>query len=210
MAAPADAAAIRDALVRQWRAIAHALPARDLDVASRIAGWRNREVVAHLTMQPALLVQFLGTAAAEPPRLDAVENLAGTRTFAELIDTATRQAVDAGKIGFAAAAEAAIARLADADLDVTVTTLQGPILLADYLVTRCVEAVVHGGDLVDPVQPDPQALRIVAAALTALLARRDAALVVVADALAPLTWVAVATGREPAPDALTDVVPLMA
>jgi hypothetical protein len=161
-------------------------------------------------MQPALLVQFLGTAASEPPRLDAVENLAGTRTFADMIDNATRRAVDAGKIDFAASAEIAIARLTVAELEVTVTTLQGPILLADYLVTRCVEAVVHGGDLVDPVDPDPQALGIVAAALTSLLARRDAALVAVADALPPLTWVAVATGREPAPDALGDVVPLMA
>jgi hypothetical protein len=29
--------------------------------------------------------------------------------------------------------------------------MQGPIRLADYLVTRCVEAVVHGCDLVDPL-----------------------------------------------------------
>ncbi|HEY5011357.1 MAG TPA: maleylpyruvate isomerase N-terminal domain-containing protein [Acidimicrobiia bacterium] len=210
MAAPADAVAIRDALVRQWRAIARALPARDLDVASRIAGWRNREVVAHLTMQPALLVRFLGTAGSEPPRLDAVENLSGTRAFAELIDDATRRAVDAGTIDFAASSEAAIERLAVAELDVTVTTLQGPIPLADYLVTRCVEAVVHGRDLVDPVEPDPEALRIVAVALTALLARRDAALVAVAESLPPLAWVAMATGRAPAPASLARVVPLMA
>jgi Mycothiol maleylpyruvate isomerase N-terminal domain len=205
-----DAATVRDALVRQWQAIARAIPSRDPDAQSRVAGWRNREVVAHLAMQPALLVQFLGTAGSEPPRLDATQNLSGTRNLAELVDAATREAAAAGRIDFEGNAEAAIERLLDVDLSATVTTLQGPIRLADYLVTRCVEAVVHGGDLVPPVEPDPQALLIVAGALTALLAARDPNLVATADALPPATWVAIATGRATAPAELDGVVPLMA
>jgi hypothetical protein len=204
-----DADAVRDALVRQWRAIARAIPSRDLDAASRIDGWRNREVVAHLAMQPALLVRFLATAGAEAPRLDATENLSGTRNLAELVDAATREAAEAGRIDFAARAEQAIGRLAEADLTATVTTVQGPILLADYLVTRCVEAVVHGDDLVPPVEPDADALQVAAEAMTALLAARDPSLVPAAAALPRETWLAVATGRAPAPPELAGVVPLM-
>ncbi|MDQ1467092.1 MAG: hypothetical protein QOH10_1507, partial [Actinomycetota bacterium] len=106
-------------------------------------------------------------------------------------------------------AEAAITRLAEADLSATVTTLQGPILLADYLVTRCVEAVVHGGDFVAPVEPDERALRIAADALTALLVTRDASLVTMAQSMPATTWLAVATGREPAPARFEAVLPLM-
>ena len=205
-----DGGAVRDALVRQWRAIARDAPACDLDVDSRVAGWRNREVLAHLTMQPALLARFLRTAGDAAPQLDAAQNLAGTRNLAELVDAATREAAGAGRIDFASAAEEAIAVLESADLTATVTTLQGPILLVDYLVTRCVEAVVHGGDLVPPVEPDADAQRIAADALLRLLDTRAAALVAAANALPPSEWIAIATGREPAPPRFEPVVPLMA
>lgn len=204
-----DGERVRDALARQWRNIARAVPSRDLDVASRVDGWRNREVVAHLAMQPVLLVRFLATASSEPPTLRVADNLAGTRRLAELVDAATRDAAANGRLDLAGAAETAIERLAAADLTTTITTLQGPILLRDYLVTRCVEAVVHGADLVDPVEPDRDALAIVAGALTTLLAARDPNLVAVATALPRTTWVAIATGRERAPEPLRAVVPLM-
>jgi Mycothiol maleylpyruvate isomerase N-terminal domain len=205
-----DGGAVRGALVRQWRAIALEAPARDLDADSRVAGWRNREVLAHLTMQPALLARFLRTAGDEAPQLDAAQNLAGTRNLAELVDAATREAAAAGRIDFAAAADEAIAALEAADLTATVTTLQGPILLVDYLVTRCVEAVVHGGDLVPPVAPDGDAQRIVADALLRLLETRDAALVAEAQSMPPDEWIVIATGRESAPTRFQRVVPLMA
>jgi hypothetical protein len=204
-----DGERVRDAMARQWRELARAIPSRELDTASRVDGWSNREVVAHLAMQPVLLVRFLDTAGSEPPALRVADNLAGTRNLAELVDAATRDAAANGRLDFAGAAERAIARLATADLTSTVTTLQGPILLLDYLVTRCVEAVVHGGDLVGPVEPDPEALDIVADALTSLLVTRDPTLLANAAALPRATWVAVATGRAPAPAPLRDVVPLM-
>ena len=205
---PVGADQIRDALIRQWRTIARETPLRDLEAESRVAGWRNREVVAHLTMQPALLARFLGTAGGEPPQVDVAQNLAGTRDLAELVDAATRDASIAGRIDFGTAAEEAIA-LAAADLTATITTLQGPILLVDYLVTRCVEAVVHGADLVPPVEPDA-ALHIAADALLRLLETRDRTLVGEAQAMPPATWLAVATGREPAPARFERVLPLMA
>src|SRR4029079_13253819 len=159
-----------------------------------VARWRNREVVAHLTMQPALLVHFLGTAGSEVALLDSTKNLSGTRNLAELVDAATREAADAGRIDFARGAEEPIEQLAAADLTATVTTLQGPILLVDYLVTRCVEAVVHGCDLVEHVEPDAEAQQIVADALVELLESRAPALVARAQSLDPATWIAIATG----------------
>ena len=200
---------VRDALIAQWRAIAREIPSRDLDEPSRVDGWRNREVVAHLSMQPGLLVRFLSSADSEAPRLNAGENLSGTRDLAELVDTATREAALAGKIDFEVGAELAIAVLATTDLEATITTMQGPILLRDYLVTRCVEAVVHGGDLVPPVEPEVSAQAIAADALLALLATRDATLVAAARAMPPATWLAIATGRERAPAAFAVVAPLM-
>ena len=211
----ADAHRVRGALIRQWRAIAHAVPGRDLDRPSRVEGWRNREVVAHLTMQPVLLVRFLATAGSEAPQLDLAQNLSGTRNLAELVDRATRAAARAGKTDFATEAETAIAALAETDLATTVTTIQGPILLTDYLVTRCVEAVVHGGDLVEPVEPDAEAQQIVADALVTLLQQRAPeqrapTLVAEARAMDSASWIAIATGRVEAPVQFETVVPLMA
>jgi Mycothiol maleylpyruvate isomerase N-terminal domain len=205
-----DAEAVRDALVRQWRAIARAIPTRDLDAPSRIAGWRNREVVAHLAMQPGLLVTFLSSASSSLPRLGVTANLSGTRELAELVDAATRKAALAGEVDFAARAEEAIAAVGPADLAGTITTLQGPIRLGDYLVTRCVEAVVHGGDLVDPVEPDAHALQIAADALMTLLAAMEPGLVITARSMHPAGWLAVATGRERPPVGFEAVLPLMA
>src|SRR5450631_868241 len=93
-----DGEQVRDALVRQWGLIARAIPSRNLETASRVDGWRNREVVAHLAMQPALLVRFLDTAGSEPPQLRVSDNLAGTRNLAELVDAATRDAAVKGRL----------------------------------------------------------------------------------------------------------------
>jgi hypothetical protein len=205
----ADATLVRDALVRQWRVLAREAQSRDLESQSRVAGWRNREVLAHLTMQPVLLARFLRTAGDEAAQVDLAQNLAGTRNLADLVDAATRAAADAGRVDFAATAEDAISALANADLASTVKTLQGPILLVDYLVTRCVEAVVHAADLVPPVEPDPQALRLAAGALLRVLEARDHSLVAEARALPAATWLDIATGRAPAPTRFEGVLPLM-
>ena len=204
----------RDPLLRQWRRIAVGISrGLDLDAPTRLAGWRNREVVAHLTMQPRLLVRFLATATHEevPPAIDLVANLSGTRSLAEMVDQAARASAERGRLDFAAALAEAEPALAAADLGpmVTVTTVQGPIRLDDYLITRCVEAVVHGLDLVPQVDPDPGALAVVAGAMTAILRRRRPDLVAAAAALDPREWVEVAAGRQPAPDALAEAVPLI-
>ena len=104
--------------------------------------------------------------------------------------------------------------------------------LEDYLITRATEGVVHGLDLPSPVQPDPAALRVTVRLLTGILGHRAAGRsievrvppyaavqldlpdapgprhtrgtppnVVEAD---PVSFVEVATGRLPWPDAVRD------
>ena len=96
-----------------------------------------------------------------------------------------------------------------AHLGATIETLQGSITVGDYLVTRCVEAVVHGGDLVDPVAPDPMAQAIAATALLELLAAVAPDLAAEARALPAAVWIDVATGRSLASGSLAAATPVM-
>jgi hypothetical protein len=203
-----EADRVRRALLCQWQLIEAHLPSLDLESPSRVEGWRNREVVAHLTMQPLLLARFLATASTQPPAVSLTSNLAGTRSLAAMIDAATRQAAD-GDLAFGNRVREVVGKLTDADLSATVTTVQGAISLADYLVTRCVEAVVHGGDLVAPVTPDEAALAITSDALARVLAEKAPDMLALTTELDPLTWVGAATGRQPPPAGLADVLPLM-
>ena len=140
--------------------------------------------------------------------LSLAASLSGTGSLAEVIDASARASRDAG-LDFGAELRRAAPLIEAADLSVTVTSIQGPIALEDYLRTRCVEAVVHGCDLVPAVVPDPEALAIAASALTAVLAARRADLVPAAEALAPLEWLDQATGRAPPAEVFEDLLPLM-
>jgi len=206
---PIDGDQIRDGLISQWRAIAAAIPEIDLDRPSRIQAWRNREIVAHLSLQPFLLRQFLGTATAQSPVVTLAENLAGTASLAEMIYESAKNGADLGRVEFAQSVDKALPALLSADLGQTVVTLQGPIGLRDYLITRCVEAVVHGCDLVEPVNPDRDAQTITVDALIDALAVRAPHLVHVARGLPPSVWIDLATGRRPGFGDLEPVVPVM-
>jgi hypothetical protein len=200
---------VRAALLRQWSVLTDGIRTLDLDRPSRLDGWRNREVVAHLAAQPMLLGRFLQTAGPRPPEMTLTDNLAGTRRLAAVIDDAAATAAAAGQLDLAASVAAVTTAVCEADLAETVTTLQGSIRLVDYLVTRCVESVVHGRDLVPAVEPDAGALGISAEALTTLLEQTEPPLVHVAEALPPLEWVEMATGRRAAPAPLAAMMPLL-
>ena len=200
---------VRDALVRQWEAIAAAVATVDLEIPSRVTGWRNREVVADLCLQPALLRRFAATASMRDAVAGVAANLAGTRSLARLIDASARQAAEAGRIDFARAVEDALPSLRAADLSATVVTIQGPIRLVDYLITRCVEAVVPGSDLIDPVNPDHVAQAITARALLEVLGVRAPHLVRGARQLSLPFWIDVATGRRRGSGSLAAAVPVM-
>lgn len=203
-----DTDEIRDALIRQWEAIDRALSTIDLDRPSRIDGWRNRDVIAHLSLQPVLLTRFITTPSSQTPNVSLESNLAGTCSLAAVIDAVARDAA-IDNTTFGKNLHAALPVLAAADLAVTVTTLQGPIRLADYVITRCVEAVVHGCDLIQPVEPDQTALAITAEALVSVLVAAHPELVILARALPLRTWVDMATGRRAPPPGLEGALPVM-
>ena len=200
---------VRTALIRQWDLIAEAVPRIDLAVASRVAGWRNREVLAHLYAQPSLLLRFLESESDARPAVRAAENLAGTRAFGELIDDSAREGASRDKFELRIPVERARTAVLTAHLGAVIETLQGSITVGDYLVTRCVEAVVHGGDLVEPVVPDPVAQAIAAGALFELLAVVAPDLAGEARALPVGAWIDVATGRTPVSGPLAAATPLM-
>jgi hypothetical protein len=204
-----DGGQVRDALVRQWRGVAEAIPDLDLETPSRIAGWRNREVLAHLYAQPVLLERFVAAATNETPHVDAAANLAGTVSFRAMVDSLARQGADMGKVDLGVTLARVLPRLESMDTDMTVTSVQGPISLVDYLVTRCVEAVVHGDDLVPPVDPDPVARSITAHALLHVLEASSPQLVPLAERLGEAEWIDVATGRATASGDLAPALPLM-
>jgi hypothetical protein len=140
----------------------------DLERESRVVGWRKAEVlVAHLTVRPRLLGRFLATAGMANATMDLEENLACTHALAKSIDALARQDAQVGKFDFAPNADTRCC-LAAADLDAIVTTVLGPIRLADHLRTRCAEAVVHGRDLSPAVQPDAASLEVTVDALVEL------------------------------------------
>lgn len=199
---------IREALVRQWLAIGNASASIDPDAPSRLAEWRNREVLAHRSLQPRLLARFLRSASTDSPQVTLAANLSGTGSRAEVIDAAARDSAK-GAVHFEAACSSGLPALAGADLTATILTLQGSISVADYLVTRCVEGVVHGCDLVEPVEPDADALAIAAHALVAALAEREPRLVPAARAMDPGAWINAATGRTRPSRAFEAVLPLM-
>lgn len=159
-------------------------------------------------MQPTLLARFLPTASRASPTVSLAANLAGTVAFKDLIDIAAR-AVDDADLDLGARVDAVTDALARADLTCTVTTLQGPILLSDYLRTRCVEAVVHARDFSQPVPIDPDALEVAADALSAVVQRDHPESLAIIRALPKLAWVDVATGRVAPPNELRPVVPVL-
>jgi hypothetical protein len=205
-----DAGAIRSAVVDQWRVVGTA--ALDLDLArpSRLPGWRNREVMAHLAVQPVLLGRFLLTASDGPAAVDVTTNLAETRSFRAFIDESAREGARLGKVDLLGSLESVLPDLMTTPVDATIVTFQGAISLSDYLVTRCVEGVVHGRDLVGPVAPDPVAEAVTARALCSLLAATAPELVPVAESRPVEEWIDLATGRRTGGGALAPVLPLMA
>jgi uncharacterized protein (TIGR03083 family) len=201
---------VRRALIRQWELLAARVDGIDLAAASRCAGWTNREVLAHLYVQPSLVARFLRTASTDRAALGVTENLSGTRFYGDLIDASAREGATLNKIELRVPVDAVRARVLGADLDATITTLQGSISVSNYLTTRCVEAVVHGGDLVPPVAPDPNAQAITAKALLDTLCVSAPELVAEAGQLPIDQWIDLATGRATATGRLAEVLPVMA
>jgi uncharacterized protein (TIGR03083 family) len=200
---------VRAALIRQWELVADVVDEIDLSAASRCSGWTNREVLAHLYVQPKMVARFLRTKGADKAVLGVTENLSGTRAYGELIDASAREGAASNKVELRGPLDDIRPLVLAADLDATIATLQGSISVSDYLVTRCVEAVVHGSDLVPPIAPDPPARSITSQALLDALCVAAPDLMAEARALPVEQWIEFATGRAKATGRLSKVLPVM-
>ncbi|MFE6890058.1 sterol carrier family protein [Streptomyces sp. NPDC057694] len=172
-----DAAKIRTAVLTQFghvREAAAELTPQQLDAPTRLDGWTVRDLLAHTSMALGAVDRFL--ALPEPAKAEkaALDWPFATAANAPGIADRSREiaAEHPDVTALLAATEQRFAEILAATADTRVLPVQaGPMTLADYLVTRTVELVVHTDDLNDAVPGldvplDRQAL----AACTRLLA----------------------------------------
>jgi uncharacterized protein (TIGR03083 family) len=168
------------ACAAQWTKIADAvdvLPDEAFDQPSALPGWRVAELVAHLAMCASAPAKWLAEPAPASAQTDAAGYLLGLGGASGDIDQRTRERA-AGKpaallrVQARHAVDDLVSTLAGADPAQVIPSRSAPMRLDEFIVTRCVEGVVHGLDLEPPVEPDAAALRIVTKALLAALATK--------------------------------------
>ncbi|MFD0147263.1 MULTISPECIES: maleylpyruvate isomerase family mycothiol-dependent enzyme [unclassified Streptomyces] len=146
-----DTARIRAAVLAQFgnvREAVEGLTAEQLDGPTRLGEWTVRELAAHLTLAVGAVARALGEP--EPARQEValLDWPSATATAAARIDEDTRAIDTADLAGLyertAARYEESIAGVPD---DRLVPMRFGAMRLADFLVTRTVELVVHTDDL---------------------------------------------------------------
>ena len=146
-------------------------------------GWTVAQLCAHIVRTVNAVSRALGEPAqpARParPACTAEDYFVVARERYEAIDARARveaagQSPAQQRTALGGAVDRARADLDGRDGQTVVEAALGPIRLADFLETRCVEAVVHGLDLPGSarVDPDPQALRAAVRLLTDMLAAR--------------------------------------
>ncbi|MER5637748.1 sterol carrier family protein [Kitasatospora sp. NPDC002227] len=235
-----DPAKVRAALVAQTEAVRAAvrrLSPADLDRPTRLGEWRVRELVAHLAVQAGWAARHLDDPLGGKPELSLAGWVAGVGELAPLLDEAAREQAAAASVVESFEAEAAaLLALLDGPLDGArrFEIRLGSMPLADFLVTRLVELVVHADDLADALGVAFPHARQALAAVSRLLADAFATQVpggavelrvppfAVVQAVPgprhtrgtppnvvetdPLTWIRLATGRLSWPSALEDAV----
>ncbi|MDT3445009.1 MULTISPECIES: sterol carrier family protein [unclassified Pseudofrankia] len=167
--------------------------------SSALPGWTTADLVAHCARSGGALARALIDAPPTPTAAaagrgearasdagvaNAVEYVGGVGARAEAIaDTARSDAAGMSPNDLRSLLRAAVAASRGAltaatvdqpagqtAWDLVATSPGGPIRLGDFVVTRCVEGVVHGLDL--GLAPDRDALRVVTRLLVDLLAVR--------------------------------------
>ncbi|HVE62517.1 MAG TPA: sterol carrier family protein [Mycobacteriales bacterium] len=176
---------LRSAVPEQYARIASAVDAvPDVDFArpTRLGKWRVSALVAHLAGNLDYLLAGLARppmSTAAPPgltfRVRPTEDQARIAAIAE--EKAAGRAPDELRLRLRKSLEATAYSLGKEAVDrVVVIEERGSILLSEYLVTRCVEGVVHGLDLAAatgvPIEPEPRALRAVVRTLADRLVER--------------------------------------
>ncbi|GAA1950669.1 maleylpyruvate isomerase family mycothiol-dependent enzyme [Catenulispora subtropica] len=141
-------AKVRQAVVNQWRAhidYAAALSPEQLAEPSKLTGWDVRTLVGHV----AFTVHTVRARAAEPVagvEAEVYDWMTATPTAAAVVDAGTRELVAEGAVlaDEVAEAEKVMARYGDEE---PIAMRFGGMRFDDFLVSRIVEAVVHGDDL---------------------------------------------------------------
>ena len=150
----------------------------DLTTPTRLPGWTVAELVAHLTANVESVTHRLDDPPPPATDTDLFTYLGRMRDYAakiqqRAVETAEGVSPADLRVRLTAAVEKATTALETADLDRPVRKALGTISLGDFLVTRCVEGVVHGLDLAaatgSPAAPDPTALRVVVRTFAGLL-----------------------------------------
>ncbi|WP_432038479.1 sterol carrier family protein, partial [Streptomyces cucumeris] len=223
-----DSARIRAAVTAQLRQVRQAAAGLDeegLRAPTRLGDWTVRELLTHVAATVDAVARLLEAPA--PPAQEAGVNdyAAAVASFAGAVDEGTRKAArNADPAALLERAEHRFAELAAvAPGDRLLAVPLGAMRLDDFLVTRCVELVVHSDDLADalgtPVPYDRQAMaaavRMLADALAAKAPGGSVEVRIPPYAVVqcvegprhtrgtppnvvetdPLTWVRLATGR---------------
>ncbi|MFJ8475032.1 sterol carrier family protein [Kitasatospora sp. NPDC094011] len=176
---------VRAALAAQTgalRAAVAGLTDAQLDLPTRLGEWTVRELLAHLAVQVDFVPAHLDDPLQGRPPLGLPGWVAAVGTVAPLLDEQARERSAADFAGDAAAVAVAFGRAADAltgllerpeaaDPVRRFEIRLGSMTLADLLVTRLVETVVHADDLAAALGPEafPHDRQAVAA-VTRLLA----------------------------------------
>lgn len=193
----------------QWLRLRDWVDDRDLalsDAPSALAGWTCAELVVHLGLAMGALTR------AQPAPSDAepltfARYVSGYPADAEGIAERTRDVAREHRDGPLPTVErqveeafAQLGVLRDLGADPVVVTRRGPVRLSTLVLTRLVELVVHGDDLVRSVGGaaagsgplEPGAVAVVAEELRAALVERGGPDLEVAD---PQAWMRLACGR---------------
>ncbi|MGW2015952.1 sterol carrier family protein [Streptomyces sp. NPDC001927] len=146
-----DSAKTRAAVLAQFENVRKAvegLTPEQLDGPTRLGEWTVRDLAAHLTMAVGAVARALGEPEPAERALGLLDWPAVTATAAARIDEDTR-AIDSADLAGLFAATAALyqERIEGVSDERLVRMRFGAMRLADYLVTRVVELVVHTDDL---------------------------------------------------------------
>ncbi|MFF8610090.1 sterol carrier family protein [Streptomyces sp. NPDC015346] len=169
-----DSAKTRAAVLAQFRNVREAVAAltpEQLAGPTRLGEWTVRELAAHMTMAVGSLARKLAEPEPATRELALLEWPLVTATQAVTIDEDTRAIDTADLMGlYDRSAARYEERIAGASDDRLVRTRFGAMRLADFLVTRAVELVVHTDDLNAATGLDIPYDRQALAACTRLLA----------------------------------------
>ena len=176
---------VAGACLRQWTSLADVvdqLPDDVFAVPTRLAGWRVAELVAHFAACVNAVPRRLAESAPAAKEVLSVARYltaapgAGDVIAQREVDTAAGKRPSELRENLAFALVSLRNALADATGERVVNTRFGPMRINDFVVTRCVEGVVHGLDLAQVpgvvTVSDLEALRITTRALLDTMVER--------------------------------------